>query len=65
MARYRDALHWIVENDDTVWLDDPDGCISVSAALVADLFGKDDHTVTVDLRRERVRIANRNAREET
>lgn len=47
MASYKQAIAWMVENDDTEWvLGDPQ---SVTAALVADLFGKDDDTVRRDL----------------
>jgi hypothetical protein len=61
MARYKDALFWIVANDDTDWLnyvDDPkDACgtPSVTATMVADLFGKDTEQVTKDLLAERKR----------
>jgi len=49
-ASYKAAIEWMVENDDTEWIgcDDPH---SVTAAMVADLFGKDDETVRADLRR--------------
>lgn len=52
---YRRALAWIVENDDTEWLEsDDDGQVipSVTAALVADLFGHPDEKVIGDLRNE-------------
>lgn len=52
---YRRALAWIVENDDTEWLEpDDDGQIipSVTASLVADLFGHSDEKVAHDLQRE-------------
>jgi hypothetical protein len=48
MARYKDAIRWIVENDDTDWLDS-DGTESVTAAMVADLFSKTDEEVKRDL----------------
>lgn len=48
---YRRALDWIIENDDTCFLDDEDATISVTGALVADMFGKDDETVIRDLKR--------------
>jgi len=48
MARYKDAIAWIAANDDTEWLHG--GQISVTATLVADLFGKTDSQVTTDLR---------------
>lgn len=47
MASYKQAIEWMVENDDTDWvLGDPQ---SVTAALVADLFGKSDDQVRKDL----------------
>ena len=52
---YRRALAWIVENDDTEWLEpDDDGQViaSVTASLVADLFGDSDEKVARDLKRE-------------
>lgn len=53
MARYTDAIKWIVTNDDTNWLDgEPgtaDGQESVTAALIADLFEKTDIQVRADL----------------
>ena len=52
---YRRALTWIVENDDTEWLEpDDDGQVipSVTASLVADLFGHSDEKVARDLQRE-------------
>lgn len=58
MARYKDAIRWIVENDDTDWLDSSNGSLSVTGCLVADLFGKDDETVVKDIRYARTqRIA--------
>jgi hypothetical protein len=38
MARYREAIFWIVANDDTDFLDD-EGSISVTASFAADMFG--------------------------
>lgn len=54
---YRRALRWIVENDDTEFLNDEnlEHGLSVTAALVADLFGKDDEAVFRDLKRERAK----------
>lgn len=50
---YRRALQWIVDNDDTEWLDGDqnDTPLSVTASLVADLFGHSDDEVQKDLRR--------------
>jgi hypothetical protein len=51
MARYKDAIEWIARNDDTEWVNDPNGCESVTAALVADLFNKTDEEVRDDIRK--------------
>lgn len=55
MARYRDAIFWLVANDDTDFLDDPNGSISVTASFAADMFGKPDAEVRADLVKERAR----------
>lgn len=45
-ASYAAAINWIADNDDTEWLKDGDDAApSVTAALVADIFGKDAATV--------------------
>lgn len=63
MARYRDAIDWMAYNDDTEWTayppEDANGALSVTAALVADLFGKDDKTIRADL----IRALKRRARD--
>lgn len=52
---FRAAITWIAENDDTDWVgssrgeDEP---LSVTAALVADLFGADDDRVANAIRRK-------------
>lgn len=47
MASYKQAIEWMVANDDTEWVEaDPH---SVTAALVADLFGKTDIQVRLDI----------------
>lgn len=52
-ASYKSAITWLVNNDDNEWLRDARyGSVSVTAALVADLWGKDDNTVAQDLLRE-------------
>ena len=55
-ASYREGIHWIAANDDTEWVDheqeDACGTPSVTACLLADLFGKDVEEVRVDIRRE-------------
>jgi hypothetical protein len=50
-ASYRNAIMWIAHNDDNEWIDDEHGHPSVTACLVADLFGIDTDRVTTDLRR--------------
>lgn len=56
MASYKQAIKWLALNDDCEWLKDygKDDCvsISVSAALVADLFNKSDEQVEKDLRKQ-------------
>ena len=42
----------LLDNDDCQWLNEPDNPLSVSAALVADIFEKDDATLAGDLRRK-------------
>lgn len=49
MARYKDAIEWITQNDDTEWLRDEEPILSVTATLVADLFGKTHEQVINDL----------------
>lgn len=51
MANYKQALEWLALNDDTNWLQDENGSLSVSTALVADLFKKSDEQITIDLRK--------------
>jgi hypothetical protein len=51
---YRRALQWIVDNDDTEWLDgdqNHDTPLSVTASLLVDLFGHRDEKVERDLRK--------------
>jgi hypothetical protein len=46
---YKKAIEWIVENDDTEWAKDPKGYMSVTAVMVADIYGKEDHKVRRDI----------------
>lgn len=49
-ASYRDAIFWIANNDDTEFLNDKDpSTMSVTAALVVDLFGATKERVRADL----------------
>lgn len=48
---YRAAIQWIIDNDDTEWIKDPNGYMSVTATMVADIYGKDDQRVRKDLKR--------------
>ena len=52
MARYADAIFWIAANDDTEFLADPNGSMSVIACFVSDLFGKTDEQVKKDITKE-------------
>jgi len=53
---YKEALDWLVRNDYTEWLDAEYGFISVTACLVADIYGRTDEEVTADLRRAKARF---------
>jgi hypothetical protein len=50
---YKAALQWLLDNDDTEWLDDEFGSISVTACLVADIYNKDQDKVIADLRKRK------------
>lgn len=58
MASYRKAITWIVANDDITFLHDEyvQG-LSVTASLVADMFGQTDEQVRIDLLSEEARQA--------
>lgn len=49
---YRASLDWLLDNDDTDWLDEDCGP-SVTLALLADIFGVDQDKAVADLRRRR------------
>lgn len=53
---YREAVEWLVLNDDVEWatLDPPNACatISVTGALVRDLFGVETERLRTDIRRD-------------
>ena len=50
---YRDAISWIANNDDNQWIEDFEyGSISVTAALVADIWDVEQDKVIRDLKRE-------------
>lgn len=51
MARYRDAIDWIAREDDTEWLENGEDAPSVTASLVADLFGRTDDEVRADIKK--------------
>lgn len=51
---YREAIEWIAHNDDCYWLADDDGdpqALSVTAAMVRDLYAVDADKLICDLRR--------------
>ena len=50
MASYKQAIAWMVDNDDTEWATNGDPG-SVTAAIVADLFNKTDEQVRADVQR--------------
>lgn len=51
-ASYTRAIAWLAFNDDNEWTKDEDPTLSVSASMVADLYGRTDQQVTKDLRRK-------------
>lgn len=54
-ASYRAGVAWLVDNDDTTWAhgnpNEGDGAPSVTACLLADLFGVDTERVRADVLR--------------
>ena len=60
---YADALLWIVQNDDIEWLHGPQAgeFISVTACLIADIYGRTNEEVTADLLRCERRLSMRKA----
>lgn len=46
---YREAIEWLAGNDDCYWLGDDEPMISVSAAMVRDLYGVDEARLHADL----------------
>jgi hypothetical protein len=66
MARYQDALEWIIVEDDTEFLwehDNPvDVTLSVTASMVAGLWNKTAEQVVVDLRKCEEQLERRSAR---
>lgn len=54
---YRAAIDWILDNDDTYFLDDEEcGIISVAASMVGDIYDRTDEEVVADLRKRRAKI---------
>jgi hypothetical protein len=51
-ASYARAIEWIAGNDDNEWLRNERPALSVTAALVADLYGKPEDVLRRDLMRE-------------
>ncbi len=65
---YDEAIAWLANNDDNTWLQDEYGSISVTASLVADMFGVADTRVKRDLRialEDKARNVTRTFREYT
>lgn len=66
MARYQDAIDWIVNNDDTEWAEnDADtamGTESVTASLVAGVFNKEIKQVREDVIRGLKRLERESSR---
>ena len=47
---YREAIEWIARNDDCYWLGDDEPIMSVSVAMVRDLWNVPDARVVRNLR---------------
>lgn len=61
---YDQALEWLILNDDIEWLDRPiagEITPSVTACLVADIYGRDNDEVIVDLGKARKRLEREGA----
>ena len=56
-ASYKQAISWIVLNDDTSDIEQT-GIGTVTMALVADIFGKDDEKVMADIKRAKEKFEN-------
>jgi hypothetical protein len=54
---YRASLQWMVDHDDTSWLDDADPIPSVTAVFAADIFDKDIEKLVADMRKLREKSA--------
>ena len=52
-ASYREAIDWLVSYDDNDWVKDTNPIISVSAALISDLFDVEEARVISDIRKKR------------
>lgn len=50
-ASYRYGIFWIAENDDNLWIANNEDTASVTASLLADLFGVDTERVRRDIKR--------------
>lgn len=52
MARapgYKWAIEWLASNDDCYWLEDTNGCMSVTASLVVDMYDTEESKLRRDL----------------
>jgi hypothetical protein len=52
---YRDALDWMLDNDDVSFVEEEDPAISVTGAIVADIYDRTNEEVIEDLRKRRLR----------
>ena len=48
---YRSAIEWIASNDDNYWTESDPLIVSVTAAMVVDLWGVPEDRVVADIRR--------------
>lgn len=49
MATYKDAINWMAEMDDNLWLGEPNVIPSFTACMVSDIFNKPMEKVIKDL----------------
>lgn len=52
---YKDALQWLIDNEDLEFLDNGDP-ISISTSMTAHLFGRTDEEVITDLKKQQAYV---------
>jgi hypothetical protein len=62
---YREAVAWVANNDDCYWTQDSEPIISVTAAMVADLFDVPEAKVIADVGHKWRETFNPNPKQES